>query len=83
MSRPAPRETLRALSLRFFPDRSVFELYANDESVISGAFFFHHAENLKAAAMHRKGPKIPLTVDGWEMQPLKWSAYQSVDKANQ
>jgi hypothetical protein len=62
------------VALRFLSDRSVFKLYANDESVISGAFFFHHPDKLKASALHRQGPKIPLTVDGWEMQPLKWSA---------
>jgi sucrose-6-phosphate hydrolase SacC (GH32 family) len=71
-----------SVTLRFFSDRSVFELYANDESVISGAFFFHHPDKLKAAAMHRKGSPISITVDGWEMQPLKWSVSQSQSKAN-
>lgn len=63
------------VTLRFFSDRSVFELYANDESVISGAFFFHHPDKLKAAAMHRDGPVIPVAVEGWEMTPLTWSAH--------
>ena len=60
------------VTLRFFADRSLFELYANDEAVISNAAFFHNPDNLKAAAMHRNGPEIPLTVDGWEMGALKW-----------
>jgi sucrose-6-phosphate hydrolase SacC (GH32 family) len=62
------------VTLRFFSDRSVFEIYANDEVVISNAAFFHNPDSLKAAALHRKGPKIPLTVDGWEMTPLEWSS---------
>lgn len=62
------------VTLRFFSDRSVFELYANDEVVVSSACFFHEPDKLKVAALHRNGPKIPLTVEGWEMQPLRWSA---------
>jgi sucrose-6-phosphate hydrolase SacC (GH32 family) len=60
------------VTLRFFSDRSVFELYANDEAAISNAASFYNPDNLKAAAMHRNGPEIPLTVDGWEMGALKW-----------
>jgi hypothetical protein len=60
------------VTLRFFSDRSVCELYANDEAAISNAASFYNPDNLKAAAMHRNGPEIPLTVDGWEMGALKW-----------
>lgn len=58
------------VTLRFFSDRSVFELYANDEAVISGAFFFRQPDKLKAAALHRKGPKPPIAVEGWEMNSI-------------
>lgn len=58
------------VTLRFFSDRSVFELYANDEAVISGAFFFRQPDKLKVAALHRKGPKTPIAVEGWEMNSI-------------
>lgn len=64
-----------SVTLRFFSDRSVFELYANDEVAISGAFFFHDPERLTVAALHRKGPSIPLTIEGWEMRPLTWTSW--------
>jgi len=69
------------VTLRFFSDRSIFELYANDEVVISQAGFFADPENLKAELLQRGGTAAEVSVDAWEMNPLKWSVYKPDDKA--
>ncbi len=62
------------VTLRFFAGRSVFELYANDEVVISNAGFFADPESLKAKLFQRGGAAVQVSVEAWEMEPLKWSA---------
>lgn len=69
------------VTLRFFADRSVFELYANDEVVISNAGFFSDPENLKAKLFQRGGAAAEVKVEAWEMEPLKWTTYKPDDKA--
>jgi sucrose-6-phosphate hydrolase SacC (GH32 family) len=71
---PLPMKPGEPVTLRLFSDRSIFEIYANDELVISTAAFFHDPENLKARLFDRNGSKTQLTVDAWEMQPLAWSS---------
>jgi len=60
------------VTLCFFSDRSIFELYANDEVVISQAGFFADPENLKAELLQRGGAAAEVAVEAWEMNSLKW-----------
>ena len=69
------------VTLRFFSDRSIFELYANDEVVLSSQAFFHDPENLRAELIQRGGAAAEVAVEAWEMEPLKWTAYKPGDKA--
>lgn len=61
------------VTLRFFSDRSIFEIYAQDEVVISHVGFFAHPEALRAAVFDRSGSPLTVSVDAWEMKSLEWS----------
>lgn len=39
-------------------------------------------QNPKDVLLHRKTPAIPIVVEGWEMQSLKWPSYEQT-KAEQ
>jgi len=73
-----PGETV---TLRVFSDRSIFELYANDEVAISQAGFFADPEDLKAGILDRNDAKTRIGVNAWEMESLKYSTCMSGDKA--
>jgi beta-fructofuranosidase len=67
---PVTPQPGQPITLRFFADRSIFELYANDEVVISAAAFFTDP----AALQIQITADAPVTLDAWEMKPLEWSA---------
>jgi beta-fructofuranosidase len=71
---PLPVKRGQAVALRLFSDRSVFEVFANDEIVISAVVFFQNPGILKVSILDSRGSKTPITVEAWEMQPLKWSS---------
>jgi len=71
------------ITLHFFSDRSIFELYANDEVILSSQAFFHDPENLRAELIQRGGAAAEVAVEAWEMEPLKWTAYKPDDKAKE
>lgn len=67
---PITTEVGKPITLRFFADRSIFEIYANDEIVISAAAFFDDPASLKLQITS----EAPVTLDAWEMKALEWSA---------
>jgi len=71
------------VTLRFFADRSVFELYANDEVVISNAGFFADPENLKAELFQRGGAAAEVKVEAWAMNPLERDDLQARRQGNE
>ena len=71
LSAPLPVPAGETVTLRFFSDHSVFELYANDELVISAVGFFSEPEKLKARLI---SPGVAADVEAWEMKPLQWSS---------
>jgi len=75
-ARGKPRGTVTVkpgdtVTLRLFSDRSVFELFANDEIVLSSQAFFHAPENLRAELLLADSSKP--AVEAWELNPLHWS----------
>lgn len=66
---PITAELGKSITLRFFADRSIFEIYANDEIVISAAAFFDDPASLKLQIT----ADSPVTLDAWEMKALEWS----------
>lgn len=67
---PVSMKTGDTVTLRFFADRSVFELFANDEVALSSQAFFHDPENLRAEIVQTGGAEA--TVEAWEINPLQW-----------
>lgn len=60
------------VTLRLFSDRSVVELFANDEVALSSQAFFHDPENLRAEIVPTGGAEAKPAVEAWEINPLQW-----------
>ena len=65
-----------SVHLRFFADRSFFEVYGNDEVCISKAAFFNHPDRLKAGIFNRSGGIKQVSADAWELNGLNWMSFK-------
>ena len=68
---PAKREiTPGFVTLRFYADRSFFELFGDNDAFLTDQAFFKHLDRVKATVFSEGTDAENLIVDAWQMKPM-------------